>query len=194
MYHLRDNISFQEAAPAMLKHLVVGTPLQKTLEFLVQNHQWEFHVREIGRRLQGCSLSAVNRALRDLAAVGLVKRQRQGRNVLNRVDSDSPVVRPYRILLNILDLHDLVVRLREISSRIVLYGSRADGTNDASSDYDLQIVTSNPEEVRTVIRAHNLGELIRPLVMTPAEAVSFPTSERELYREIEKGTVLWTKG
>jgi predicted nucleotidyltransferase len=86
------------------------------------------------------------------------------------------------------------VRLREISSRIVLYGSRADGTNDASSDYDLQIVTSNPEEVRTVIRAHNLGELIRPLVMTPAEAVSFPTSERELYREIEKGTVLWTKG
>ncbi len=177
----------------MIKELIISTPLQKTLAFLAQNPRAQFHVREIGRRLPDCSLSSIKRALRDLAESGLVDRERVGRNVVNRLDSGSIAIKIYRILSNVLDLHELVNELKERSVRVVLFGSRADGTNDAGSDFDLLIVSSDPGAARSLVQEHRLRELISAVILTPSEMINLPRDNNGLYEEIQRGLTLWQK-
>ena len=177
----------------MLKDLIVATPHQKTLEFLAQNPRCPLHVREIGRRLPDCSLTSIKLALQDLAEAGLVRRERVGRNIVNHLDRNAPTVKLYRILSNILELHELVVDLRELSVRVVLFGSRADGTNEMESDFDLVVVSSNAPAVRALVREHRLHGLIKAVILTPAEILNLPRDDRELYQEVQEGLVLWQK-
>lgn len=177
----------------MLKDLVVATPHQRTLEFLVQNPRCPFHVREIGRRLPDCSLTSIKLALKDLAGAGLVRRERVGRNIVNHLDKKAPIVKLYRILSNVLELHELVVGLEEMSVRVVLFGSRAEGTNDMESDFDLLVVSSNTSAVRALVHEHRLHGQIKAVILTPTEMLNLPRDDRGLHQEVQEGLVLWQK-
>jgi len=79
------------------------------------------------------------------------------------------------------------------SARLLLFGSRAQGTNRAESDFDLLVVTSQAEEVRRTVIHSALEEKIQLLVKSPEEMLDLAIKEPVLTEEIRKGIILWQK-
>ena len=113
---------------------------QKILQFLSKYSDQEFHEREIVRRIEVASGSA-NRALNELFTAGAVKRRQEWRMLFYSVDSSNPAVLEFKKLTNILLLEPLVENLKNITKRIILFGSCAQGTDNSKSDMDVFIVT-----------------------------------------------------
>jgi predicted nucleotidyltransferase len=85
-----------------------------------------------------------------------------------------------------------------MSSRIILYGSCALGTDNSESDLDLFVVSNSNEDVANVISnfAFPMGfENIRiqSVIRTPVELLEGGESERTFLEEVERGIVLWEK-
>ena len=107
-------------------------------------------------RLAGLSHSGANRALEHLATMGVVTRRAVGPALVNELDRDAEVV--HELLLPALDAEqriaaarrsgsgdvppDIILRLVEGFDpvRVILFGSRARGEADESSDFDLLVV------------------------------------------------------
>ncbi len=57
------------------------------------------------------------------------------------VDSSNPAIPEFKKLVNILLIESLVEELQNISSRIILYGSCAQGTDNSKSDAEKVFLT-----------------------------------------------------
>jgi DNA-binding transcriptional ArsR family regulator len=135
-----------------------------------------WYVSELARRM-GVPSSSLQRELRDLTEVGILKAHRQGRMVYYQANADSPVFPDLRGLLvktaGVVDvlaeaLHPLSARLRTA----FVYGSMAAGQDHSDSDIDLMIVGKvSPAELALPLRRATelLGRQINPTVYAPAE-------------------------
>ena len=121
----------------------------KVLAFLLLNASEEFHLREIARRA-GVPLQAAQRELKLLEDIGLVERQRRGRQVFVSVQTLHPLFEDLRSLL--IKSEGLAIPLREVLEAIddveaaAIYGSVASRTDTGRSDIDLLVVGS-PDEL-----------------------------------------------
>jgi DNA-binding transcriptional ArsR family regulator len=111
-----------------------------------------WYVSELARRM-GVPASSLQRELRDLSEVGILKTHRQGRMVYYQANTDSPVFPDLRGLLfktaGIVDV--LAQALKPLSARLrtaFVYGSIAAGGEQSDSDIDLMIVGQvSPKQV-----------------------------------------------
>jgi predicted nucleotidyltransferase len=92
----------------------------------------------------------------------------------------------------------LVEELKNVSSRIILYGSCALGTDTSESDLDLFVVSNSKEDVSNVISDFNFprgfeNTHIQLVIRTPVELLEEADSERSFIEEIERGIVLWER-
>ena len=174
------------------KKALCSTPLHKVLDFMLQHPELELCDTEIAGQFNDVGKSAVNIALRKLAAAGLVGRTARGSMVLNRL-IDSPLTAELRIASNLIALHPLIDRLSSLCIRIVLFGSRADGSHTSESDYDLYIVSSEEKSILGIIGKDVLAERIQPVIKTPEQALSFDADEPALSVEVKRGKVLWER-
>ncbi len=174
----------------MLEKLLYFTNCQKILSFLIRNPDREYFDREISK-LTGVSRAGTNLALRELAKEDLILREKKGRMYFYKALSDDVLIRYLKILQNIVSLHPLIDELRELSVRIVLYGSAAKGENTAESDIDIFIMTRDPDKVEKIIFKDKLREKIQYVAHTPNEFIKSKKSNYTFYREVEKGIVLW---
>ena len=114
------------------------------------------------------------------------------------IDASYPSVTEFKKLVNLLLLEPLVENLKKATSRIVLYGSTAQGTDISKSDFDIFIVTTNKEGAAGIISEFRLSKgfenlQIQPVIKTPVELIQASEMEKVFLGEVERGIVLWEK-
>jgi len=101
-------------------------------------------------------------------------------------------------LVNTTLIEPLIERLKDISSRIVLYGSCAQGTDTSQSDLDLFIVSDDRERIMEAIGNFSFPRgyeniHVQPVIKSPAELLEAGESEQAFLEEVERGIVLWER-
>jgi len=181
----------------MLQSHLIVTVNQKVLSLLAKFSDQEFYEREVARRL-GIATGSANRALNGLYSTGAVTRRRKGKMYFYSIDSSNAALAEFKKIVNLMLIEPLVEELKRISSRVVLYGSCALGTDNSDSDLDLFIVSNNKEEVSNVSSDFTFPRgfeniRIQSLIKTPVELLEKGGSERTFMEEVERGIVLWEK-
>lgn len=138
----------------------------------------------------GVALGTASERLRELERLGLVARPfgANGPYVLRR---DHPLVRQWKLLLTTWDLLPVVRKLRPLASRIVLFGSAAEGRDDEESDVDLYIEADDPSRVDQLLPDRLNGRPLQALVCDPTRAAQIMTDNPALWENISRGVVLW---
>lgn len=173
-----------------IKDHIFKTPLLRVLDYLL--HQSEpLTDAQVVAGVSGVKRAAVHQALVQLAEMGIVERTRDGRRCLSRVVSGKSWLLYLKIASNLIALDPLVERLKPHASRIVLFGSRADGSDGAESDFDLLVVAIHPRVIVREADEAALSERLQLLIKTPEEMLDFDEREPVLASEIRKGVVLW---
>lgn len=181
----------------MLQPHLIRTINQKVLSLLVKFSDQEFYEREVSRKL-GIATGSANRALNELYSTGAITRRREGKMYFYSIDPSNAVLTEFKKMVNLMLIEPLVEKLKKMSSRVVLYGSCALGTDTSESDMDLFVVANNQEDVSNVIRGFAFPRgfeniHIQSVLRTPVELLEGGESERTFMEEVERGIVLWEK-
>ncbi|MCD6568272.1 MAG: nucleotidyltransferase domain-containing protein [Dehalococcoidia bacterium] len=181
----------------MLNSHIITTVNQKVLSFLAKFSDKEFYERQIARKI-GIAYGSANRALNELHSTGAIKRRREGKMYFYSVDISNATIIEFKKLVNTTLIEPLIERLKDISSRIVLYGSCAQGADTSRSDLDLFIVSDDRERIMEAIS--NFSFLrgyenihVQPVIKSPAELLEAGESEQAFLEEVERGIVLWER-
>lgn len=176
-----------------LEALFFSTPEQKVLRFLLSEPTTSFTPRVISSRLKGVrglgGADGIQKVLEELRTLGLVDFVDNERAV--RVHDDNPAVHMMKVFASVCDLEGLKAQLEPFSSRGILFGSRSNGRARSDSDYDLFVVSDNPEEVRKTTARHPLAKKIELVVWTQDQYDDIETSDPGLERKLSRGVVLW---
>ena len=109
------------------------------------------------------------------------------------MDQSPAWLAPLKIALNLRAIEPLVSRLKPIASRVVLFGSRAHGTNREGSDFDLLVIAMDAAPVLRAIREVEETERIQPIIKTPGEMLELESKEPVLVQKIREGVTLWER-
>ena len=175
------------------ENLLNKVPL-KIFSYLCRVPYTPHYEREIARSVN-VSIGATNQTLKLLLSMGLVIREKKGQLYLYRVIADSPAVQEFKKFENIISLTDLMLRIRDVCRKIVLYGSCATGGDTDESDIDLFIVTENKTKVLSEIRkeTRRLDREIKPVVVRSEEYLAMRNKKELLLEELNNGIILWEK-
>lgn len=177
----------------MLKDIFIKTVEQRILSLFVANPDKAFYGREVSKKIK-TSLGANSKALRLLEKNNALISERKGKTSLYTLKLPNEYLERFKILNTLLTLEPLVEKLKNISRRIVLYGSYAAGTFTSDSDLDLFIVSEKREEVlkATANFKSNIAE-IKPVIKKQVEWMQLEKGEPEFFAEVNRGIILWEK-
>jgi len=178
------------------KHLI-DTVNQRVLSFLAKFCDQEFYERQIAQRT-GIAYGSANRALNDLYSSGAIKRRKEGKMYFYSVDSSNPAIVEFKKLVNMLLIEPLTEKLKNMTSKIVLYGSCAQGNDTSQSDLDLFIVSDDRERVTQAIDSFSFPPgfediHIQAVIKSPVELLEAGESEQAFLAEVEQGLILWER-
>jgi len=181
----------------MLQPHLIATVNQKILRLLAKFSDQELYEREAARKI-GISSGSANRALNKLFSSGVISRRREGKMYFYSIDSSNAALTEFKKIINILLIEPLVAELKQMSSRIVLYGSCALGTDTSESDLDLFVISNSKKSASDVISNFKFPRgyesiHIQSVIKTSAELMEGGESERTFIEEVERGIVLWEK-
>lgn len=181
----------------MLNSHIITTVNQKVLSFLAKFSDKASYERQIARKI-GIAYGSANRALNELYSTGVIKRRQEGKMYFYSVDSSNATITEFKKLINMTLIEPLTEELKNISSRIVLYGSCAQGTDTSESDLDLFIVANDKERVTEAIGNFRFPQgfediHIQPVIKSPIELLGAGESEQAFLEEVERGIVLWER-
>ncbi|MDD5614180.1 MAG: nucleotidyltransferase domain-containing protein [Candidatus Omnitrophica bacterium] len=174
----------------MLNNIFYSSSAQKILYFLLAHPEERFYDREISR-LAKVSRASANYSLRTLTGANIAKREKRGRMYFYYVTLDDPIIRQLKITQNIISLRPLVEKLKELSLKIALYGSSAQGTNHANSDIDLFVLSREIKRAKELILKSSLKEKIKYVVNSPQDFIIFKKENPVFYRQILSGKILY---
>jgi predicted RNase H-like nuclease (RuvC/YqgF family) len=178
----------------MLAEILIKTPEQRIFSLFVMNPDRPFYLREIAKRLN-ISLGATHGALVSLQKTETLATRTAGKTKLFELETrNSPaVLASFRVLNAVLILEPLVELLKNLSKKIILYGSYAKGTFTQESDLDLFIVSAEREEVLGHINdfLRNTEIDIRPVIKGQAEWINLERTDPEFFHEVANGLPLW---
>lgn len=181
----------------MLHPHIIATSNQKVLSLLVKFSNQEFYERQVARKL-GISYGSANRALNELFSTGAVTRRREGKMYFYSIDSSTAAVIEFKKMVNLMLVEPLVEELKKISSRIILYGSCALGTDTSESDLDLFVASNSREDVSNAIGNFKFPRgyeniHVQSVIKTPVELLEGEEPERAFIEEVDRGIVLWER-
>jgi predicted nucleotidyltransferase len=173
-----------------LKNFFNSTSHQYILAFLANHPSRQYYSKEVEDET-GLSIGATNQALRELASAGFLLREQKGRMSFYSADMSNPLVRQYKVLLNLTSLYPLIASIQDRCIKITLFGSAAQGTNTEDSDIDLFILANTPNEALELVASSKQAEKIQVLAKKPVEWAAAKKREPIFYEEVERGIVLW---
>lgn len=181
----------------MLGKYMIDTVNQRVFSFLAKFSGREFYERQIARRI-GIGYGSANGALNELYSAGVIKRRREGKMCFYYVDISAPIVIEFKKLVNLILIEPLVEKLKNISNRVVLYGSCAQGMDNSQSDLDLFVVSDNKESVLEIVNSFSFprgfeGVHIQSVIKSPIELLESGGVEQPFIEEVESGIVLWER-
>ena len=163
----------------------------KLLTFLARHPSEEFYLKELAQGV-GASASGCFTALKGLLEDNLVVRRKDGVNVYWQADMDNPALVSFKVFMNIQELGGVIERLRNIASKVVLFGSCATGEDTHRSDIDLLVVTNETEEAADLLAGVRVNDRsLSPIILSPSRLLGTKEEDRALYDEFRRGIVLW---
>ena len=158
----------------------------KVLEFISCKSS-ELYEREIAVGAKVSPASA-NLILNRFSKNGLVKKVRRGRMSFYQANVDNPVLRQFKVFATIRNLEKVVKQASEFSSRIVLFGSCALGTNTDKSDVDLFVLSREKNEVKNILRNY---PNIQAIVLNSVEYAALKEKDKAFFERINAGIELY---
>lgn len=169
--------------------MVTETNSQKILYLLSEHFGQEYYGAQIAKALS-ISEGSVSEVIRTLVKEGLVIAKPLGRMIIYSVNTSNPAVKQFKALNNVLLTSKLIAGITKISSKIILFGSFANGTNTPESDIDIFIATNHKQKVRELL-AKITKHKLQPIIMDSGEYLALRANDTLFYDEINKGIVLW---
>lgn len=110
-----------------------------------------------------------------------------------RLNMKNAVAKQFKVLFNVSALDDLVNRIKQLSERVILFGSCAEGTDAEDSDIDLFVLTSDIETVQRRIMEYGrkLHRRISPIVVDSSGLAKMKSVDKPLYERVSRGITLW---
>lgn len=146
-----------------LDDLVFSTAEQKLMRLLLLEPTTVFPLRQLANRLKGVrgvgGPEGLKQMLHKLTAAGLVDWVDHDRAI--RLRDDEGRVENLKVLASVCELETLRQSLEPICARAFLIGVRAEGRATTDSDYEIALVTDQPEEAKRIARGHPLGKKIQ---------------------------------
>jgi len=150
------------------------------------------YCREISKKTK-ISVGSASQGLRKLNGLGIIKREKKGKETYYSTETESPLLKHFKIFLNLLMLNEMVLKLKNISKKIVLFGSTARGEDKAESDIDIFILANQKDKVKEIIRRAKSERRISPIIVNSNEFVTLKNKDIALYRKINEGVTLWSE-
>ena len=111
---------------------------------------------------------------------------------LYRLNSDSFVLRQFKIFETLLHLQPLVKEIQPYCYKIVLYGSTTTGANIQESDVDLFIKTEHKDKVQKCINKYLSDDFnIQAVIQDPLEIEVAKKEDKVYFDQVKKGFTLW---
>jgi len=184
-----------------LSSALFGKARRAVLSLLYGHSNESFYLRQIVRATD-VGLGPVQRELKQLTDVGIIRRSVQGRQVYYRANPDSPIFRELKSLIaktaGIAEtLQSALSPLKEHISIAFVYGSVAKGEENHRSDVDLLIVGEVTfSQVVRVLRSaqETLGREINPTVYPVKEFRSRIAEEHYFIRNVLNGEKIFVIG
>lgn len=173
----------------MLNEIFYSTSAQKVLYFLLAHPEKRFYDREVSR-LTKVGRAAGNYSLRNLIDTGIVKREKRGRMYFYYVSLDDPIIRQLKITQNLIYIRPLAEKIKDVSLKIVLYGSSATGTNHADSDIDLFVLSREPKSVKDLIYKSQFKEKLQYVVNSPQDFIKLKKENPVFHKQVSSGIIL----
>lgn len=175
----------------MTHKLLYNSPYWGVLIYVMEHPELSIKGSQLTNTLPHISKSAIYKAIQVLKEVGiLIKEEGDNAYTLNR---DSIGLHSLMCFHNATLFQPLVNGISDLSSKIILFGSRASGEYSSDSDYDLLVVTKHASEVRRIVHEDKRADQIQLIIKTPEEWLDFHKGDPELYRSVQKGIVLWDR-
>lgn len=183
---------------SLLSRLIPSRLRRDALSLFFSNPDCEFHLREVSRRA-GTSPNAAKAELESLVSAGILKEVRRGNMRFFSVEKKSPVYLELRGL--VLKTEGIAGALRNALAKVsgirlaFIYGSFAEGRENAKSDIDVFIV-GKPEEgevARAVREAEaKLGREVSVSVYPESELIR--KKESGFISSVLRGEKIWLAG
>ena len=167
------------------------TPLGlQILTFLARNPDKQFYIREIAKKMDK-SVGGTHKTLKSLKEMDFVKENKSGKNLYYRINQMNPSIKNFKIFMTLSELTPLVNKLKEITEKIILFGSCVNGDDTGESDIDLLILTNEKEKINKYIINNLLDRKIQAVVVNAADLIKIKEKDKAFYNEIKKGITLW---
>jgi hypothetical protein len=180
-------------AQPTLESVFFSTPEQRVMLLLLSEATTSFNMRAISSKLKGVrglgGAEGINRILGELQTLGLVEYVDNNRAV--RLRDDGSFVRIMKTVAAICDLENIQKLLEPISSKGILFGSRASGGACSDSAYELFVVSDTPEEVKKTASRHPLAKSLELVVVTPEDYSAIDRNDHTMAKKLCDGIVLW---
>jgi len=161
------------------------------LSFVASNPGAVFSAGEISKEAHA-SKGATSQTLGFLLELEIISREKKGNTFLYKLNTDNFVLKQFKIFENLLDLQNMVKAIQKYCSEIILFGSRADGSNDGKSDIDLFIRTEYKDKVRKIITKHETTDVrYQVIIQDSLESASSKKEDSVFHRQVKKGITLW---
>jgi predicted nucleotidyltransferase len=167
------------------------TPLGlQILTFLARNPDKQFYIREIAKNMNK-SVGGTHKTLKSLKKMGFIKENKSGKNIYYQINRMNPSIKNFKIFMIINELTPLLNKLKEISEKVILFGSCANGEDTDESDVDIFILTNEKEKVNKKISNTKFNRKIQAVVVTTGDLMKIKEKDKGFYQEINKGITLW---
>jgi len=166
------------------------TTREKILNFLLDNSEEKFYLTQIAQHTNVPD-STVQHVLENQIGEYFLTKEKIGNLSFYQLKKDNPLVKQAKITRTLKEIAFLIDRLREVSQKIILFGSCARGEDTRESDVDLFVLANEKRFAEEVIRQVKTGRKVRAIVKSYPEWVSMKEREKYLLSEINKGQVLW---
>jgi len=168
----------------------ITRPALKILHELSSDPMRAFYQREVAKEAE-VSVGSANRALKILVEKELVTKERKGKVLLYKFNTESPVAKQLKILFNVNELDELVRTLKKYSKRVILFGSCAEGNDVRDSDIDLFILTNEKGAVRRIVNSYEASRKIASIIVDANDFAKMRSEDKPLYGNILRGIRLW---
>lgn len=172
-----------------MNNIFAKTSHQIILKFLSGFPNSTFFEKEIAEK-SGLSSGATNSALKQLVKEELVILEKKGRMCFYSINYKNPVIKQWKVLNNVIDISSVIEKIKDVSEKIILFGSAKEGVNIDESDVDLFVITNSPEVVKKRIGNNKKIQLITKTLL---EFIELKSKKSEFYEEVNRGIVLWEK-
>lgn len=158
--------------------------------FLGRNYREKYHTRELVRRL-GMGLGTASKCLRILEKEELLIKENLGRLTLYQANMENPLLKELKLVFTLMEIDGLIKELKEVSSRIILFGSCATGEDTEQSDIDLFVLTEDVKSANKILEKYQTSRKVSQVVMDSLEFRNLKKKDMPFYSRILKGRILY---